>query len=166
MSVRKEKARQLFLDGFNCSQSVATAYADAFGIDAETMLRLSASFGAGIGRMRKTCGAVCGMFFIAGLKTGTVRRDDREGKQHNYETVRSMADQFRLRNGSITCQTLLGLRQAEKSAAPSERTKEYYKSRPCLKMVEDACDIIEEFFPDLALSTQDINKKESGDSTL
>ena len=66
-----------------------------------------------------------------------------------------MADRFREKNGSITCQTLLGLRKAEKSAAPSERNDEYYKSRPCLKMVEDACDIIEEFFPDLLLSEQE-----------
>ena len=151
MSGRKEKARQLFLEGFNCSQSVAAAYADAFGIDPETILRLSASFGAGIGRMRKTCGAVSGMFIIAGLETGSVIGNDREGKQHNYEVVRSMADRFREKNGSFTCQTLLGLRQAEKSAAPSKRTDQYYKSRPCLRMVEDACDIIEEFFPELAL---------------
>lgn len=168
MSVRKEKARELFLEGFNCSQSVAAAYGDAFGIDMETMLRLSSSFGAGIGRMRKTCGAVSGMFFIAGLKTGAVKGDDREGKQHNYEIVREMANRFREKNGSITCQTLLGLRKAEKSAAPSERTDEYYKSRPCLKMVEDACDIIEEFFPELHLSPQqlpeekNIQKNESG----
>lgn len=171
MSIRKEKARQLFLDGFNCSQSVAAAYGDAFGIDTETMLRLSSSFGAGIGRMRKTCGAVSGMFFIAGLKTGTIHGDDREGKQYNYEIVRSMADRFREKNGSITCQTLLGLRKAEKSAAPSERTAEYYKSRPCLKMVEDACDIIEEFFPELQLSvpnnseTRNMYEIKTGDIT-
>ena len=132
MSKRKEKARELFLTGYNCAQSVAAAYADAFGIELETMLRMSASFGAGIGRMRKTCGAVCGMFIIAGLK------------------VRAMADAFREKNHSITCQTLLGLRQAEKSARPSDRTEEYYKTRPCLKMVEDACSILEDFFPDLS----------------
>lgn len=150
MSKRMEKARDLFLEGYNCSQSIAAAYADAFGMDTETMLRVSASFGAGIGRMRKTCGAVCGMFIIAGLKTGATVGSDQAGKQHNYEVVRAMADAFRERNKSITCMTLLGLRKAEKTAAPSERTPDYYKTRPCLRMVEDACRIIEEFFPDLA----------------
>lgn len=150
MSNRTEHAKKLFLEGYNCSQSVAAAYADAFGIEKETMLRLAASFGAGIGRMRKTCGAVCGMFIIAGLKTGSTNGKDQEKKKHNYEIVRAMADSFRKKNGSITCQTLLGLRQAEKSAQPSERTENYYKTRPCLKMVEDACSIIEDFFPDLA----------------
>lgn len=150
MSKHSELAKTLFLEGYNCSQSVAAAYADAFGLERETMLRLSASFGAGIGRMRKTCGAVCGMFIIAGLKTGAVSGEDQEGKGKNYETVRAMADAFRKKNQSITCMTLLGLRKAEKSARPSARTPDYYQSRPCLKMVLDACDIIEEFFPDLA----------------
>lgn len=150
MSKHSELAKALFLEGYNCSQSVSAAYADAFGLDRDTMLRLSTSFGAGIGRMRKTCGAVCGMFIIAGLKTGTISGEDQEGKQKNYETVRAMADAFRKKNQSTTCMTLLGLRKAEKSARPSERTPDYYQSRPCLKMVLDACAIIEEFFPDLA----------------
>ncbi|MDO5146525.1 MAG: C-GCAxxG-C-C family protein [Eubacteriales bacterium] len=150
MSQRAEEAKRLFLEGYNCSQSVAAAYADAFGIEKETMLRLSASFGGGIGRMRKTCGAACGMFLIAGLKTGSTDGKDQEAKGKNYAVVRQMADAFRKENGSITCQTLLGLRRAEASAMPSERTADYYASRPCLKMVEDACRIIEEFFPDLA----------------
>ena len=150
MSKRSETAKELFLEGYNCSQSVAAAYADAFGIDREIMLRMSASFGAGIGRMRKTCGAVCGMFIIAGLKTGATVGADQEGKRKKYEIVRAMADAFRERNQSITCMTLLGLRKAEKSARPSDRTPDYYKSRPCLKMILDACDIVEEFFPDLA----------------
>lgn len=150
MSKHSELAKALFLEGYNCSQSVSAAYADAFDLDRDTMLRLSTSFGAGIGRMRKTCGAVCGMFIIAGLKTGTISGEDQEGKQKNYETVRAMADAFRKKNQSTTCMTLLGLRKAEKSARPSERTPDYYQSRPCLKMVLDACAIIEEFFPDLA----------------
>lgn len=150
MSKHSELAKALFLEGYNCSQSVSAAYADAFGLDRDTMLRLSTSFGAGIGRMRKTCGAVCGMFIIAGLKTGTISGEDQEGKRKNYETVRAMADAFRKKNQSTTCMTLLGLRKAEKSARPSERTPDYYQSRPCLKMVLDACAIIEEFFPDLA----------------
>lgn len=151
MSNRSTKAKQYFMEGFNCSQAVAAAYADAFGMDAEVMLRLSSSFGAGMGRMRKTCGAVSGMFLIAGLKTGSIDGKDQAAKKQNYEVVRAMADAFRKKNGSITCQTLLGLRNAELSAAPSERTPDYYKTRPCLKMVEDACGIIEDFFPELAI---------------
>ena len=64
------KARDLFLKGYNCSQAVFCAYSDLYGIPDELALRLSASFGGGIGRMRSMCGAVCGMSMLAGMETG------------------------------------------------------------------------------------------------
>ena len=67
---RVERAKELFHEGYNCSQSVFAACADIYGIeDEELALRLSASFGGGIGRMRQTCGAACGMFMLADRKS-------------------------------------------------------------------------------------------------
>ncbi|MBR4020758.1 MAG: C_GCAxxG_C_C family protein, partial [Firmicutes bacterium] len=60
MNSRTERAAALFMEGFNCSQSVFAAYADLFGMDEKTALRISASFGGGIGRMREVCGAANG----------------------------------------------------------------------------------------------------------
>ena len=57
---RIEKAVALFKEGYNCSQSVVAAYADLYGFTSEQALRMAASFGGGIGRMRETCGAACG----------------------------------------------------------------------------------------------------------
>lgn len=68
MEDRIEKAVELFKSGFNCSQSVVAAFADMYGFTEEQALRMSASFGGGIGRMRQTCGAACGMFLLAGLE--------------------------------------------------------------------------------------------------
>ena len=51
---RVEKAVELFREGYNCSQSVVAAYADLYGFTEEQALKMSASFGAGIGRMRET----------------------------------------------------------------------------------------------------------------
>ena len=65
---RIAKAVALFKEGYNCSQSVVGAYADLYGFTPEQAFRMSASFGAGIGRMRMTCGAACGMFLLAGLE--------------------------------------------------------------------------------------------------
>ncbi|MBQ5784043.1 MAG: C_GCAxxG_C_C family protein, partial [Bacteroidales bacterium] len=62
---RVERAVALFKEGYNCSQSVVAAYADLYGFTMEQSLKMSASFGAGIGRMRETCGAACGMFLLA-----------------------------------------------------------------------------------------------------
>ena len=65
---RVAKAVALFREGYNCSQSVVTAFADLYGFTREQALHMSASFGGGIGRMRETCGAACGMFLLAGLE--------------------------------------------------------------------------------------------------
>lgn len=76
---RIEKAVALFKEGFNCSQSVVAAFADMYGFTEEQALKMSASFGGGIGRMRETCGAACGLFMLAGLETGATDGADREG---------------------------------------------------------------------------------------
>ena len=60
--LRVERAVQLFKEGYNCSQSVVGAFADLYGFTQERALLMSASFGGGIGRLRQTCGAACGMF--------------------------------------------------------------------------------------------------------
>ena len=77
---RVEKAVELFRQGYNCSQSVVAAYADIYGFTTEQSLKMAASFGAGIGRMRETCGAACGMFLLAGLQTGCTDPKDNAGK--------------------------------------------------------------------------------------
>ena len=66
MEERIEKAVALFKEGYNCSQSVVAAFADMYGFTHEQALKMSASFGGGIGRMRQTCGAACGLFMLAG----------------------------------------------------------------------------------------------------
>ena len=67
---RTERAQQLFGEGYNCAQSVVAAWADVYGVPEDVALRISSSFGGGIGRMRLTCGAASGLFMLAGLETG------------------------------------------------------------------------------------------------
>ncbi|MCI8950643.1 MAG: C_GCAxxG_C_C family protein [Lachnospiraceae bacterium] len=148
MESRAERAVGLFLSGYNCCQSVFAAYSEAFGMDREMALKVSCSMGGGIGRMREVCGAVSGMAMIAGLACGNTDPGNQEAKTKNYETVRQMADQFKKAHKTIICREILGLLEAEESAAPSERTESYYRERPCARMVETAARIIEETFPD------------------
>lgn len=108
-----QKAVGYFKQGYNCSQSVALAFAGHYGIPEPLMARFSASFGGGIGRMRETCGAACAMFMLAGLEVqnaqdapcaldlGTNPYPSQELKKKNYEVVQSLALQFRARTGSI-----------------------------------------------------------------
>ena len=133
-----EQAEALFKAGYNCSQSVVGAFAPMYGIDEHTALRMSASFGGGIGRMRMTCGAACGMFMLAGLDCGATEGADRQGKSHNYAVVQQLAAEFKRVNGSLICAELLGLKKPEITAEAEARTEAYYKKRPCPHMIRHA----------------------------
>lgn len=140
---RVDKARELFKSGFNCSQAVFSAYADLFGMDFETAVRVSVGLGGGVGRLRETCGAVTGMAMLAGLKYADAENNTPQSKQKTYEIVREMVDEFKKTNRSVVCRELLGLTQAEKSTKPDERNGEYYSKRPCAEIVADAARAVE-----------------------
>ena len=95
---RIERAVALFKSGYNCSQAVVAAFADLYGFTDEQAFKMAASFGGGIGRMRQTCGAACGMFLLAGLDTGATEGSDNEGKSYNYKVVQELAEKFRQEN--------------------------------------------------------------------
>ena len=133
-----ERAKALFKQGFNCSQAVCAACADIYGIDEQTALRIAASFGGGIGRMRQTCGAACGMFILAGLENGSATPGDAEGKKQNYTLVQDLAAKFKQENGSLICAELLGIAPKPQEPTPEARTETYYQKRPCVEMVANA----------------------------
>ncbi len=133
---RIRRAEELFMQGFNCSQSVVAAYADMYGYSEEQALAISAGFGGGIGRMRLTCGAACGMFVLAGMHCGSTTAGDREGKSDCYRVVQELARKFTESQGTMVCSELLKLKKdAPLSFEASERTAEYYRSRPCVQQV-------------------------------
>lgn len=142
LEIRAARAVELFKQGYNCSQSVVAAFADMYGFNQDQALRMSASFGGGIGRMRSVCGAACGMFLLAGLETGSVNSEDRDGKAANYAFVQQLAERFRQINGALECAELLGLRKGGATPpTPEARTAQYYAKRPCVQIVETAARI-------------------------
>ncbi len=139
---RIDKAVAFFKEGYNCSQSVVLAYADMYGFTQEQALHMSASFGGGIGRMRETCGAACGMFLLAGFEKCAIDGKDRAGKAANYALVQQLAEKFKEKTGTLRCRDLLGLSSKEPIVSmPEERTSQYYAKRPCVKMIELAATI-------------------------
>ena len=131
-----------FENGYNCAQSVFLSYAQDFGIDKEMALKLSSSFGGGMGRLREVCGAVTAMFAIAGLQKGYTSNDDDEVKAKHYELIQKLADEFKKEHNTIICRELLELNEQISSPIPSKRTEEYYQERPCARFIETACKLI------------------------
>lgn len=146
MSKQGDAAYAWFLQGYNCSQSVVAAFAPQLGLTEEMALRLSAGFGAGIGRMREVCGAFCGVVTVLSMVYADPA--DPKDKSRMYALVQEAAEQYRSRNGgSIICRELL----AKAGAAPAggtaaeERTAEYYKKRPCPELCRICADLCAEF---------------------
>lgn len=135
-----EQAKQLFLSGLNCSQSVAIAFCDEMNMDSETVKKLVIGFGGGMGRLREVCGAVSGMVFVLSALYGD------KGRTEVYSMVQTVAKEYEKANGSIVCRELLGMAPKQiDSPVPEERTKEYYKKRPCAELCRIAADILENF---------------------
>lgn len=134
---RVEKGVALFKQGYNCSQAVTLAFADWYEVPEGLMARMSASFGGGIGRMRETCGTASGIFMLAGLEIAT-EHPDQEVKAQNYKAVQQLAAMFKEQTGSLICRELLKgyVKNISSEPTPEARTDEYYKKRPCVKMVE------------------------------
>lgn len=145
---RVTRAKELFLSGYNCAQAVFAAFADRYGISEELALRLAASFGGGLGRLRETCGAVSGMALVCGLETGCTDAADRMGKKRNYDEMRALAAEFQKVYGTICCREILEKRKVEAEAGgiPEERTEEYYRARPCVYTVMTAAGILQEAY--------------------
>lgn len=176
MGATREKAIELFYQGYNCSQAVFGAYAQRYGIEKDTAMRIAASFGGGMGRMREVCGALSGALMVVGMETGATEGRDTAGKKANYDMVQKVAGIYREKNGSIYCKELLGLvpmpngrkkpaaitqentgelKAAESTVpeltnftetTPEARTQEYYKKRPCPELIGQVCDILDEIF--------------------
>lgn len=137
MGYESEKAalaKKYFTDGYNCAQAVALAFVEESGLTKDALLKLTASFGGGMGRLREVCGAVSAMFMIAGLRYGYIDPLATDDKADHYKLVQELAALFKKETGTIICRELLdGV--ASDGYVPDARTAEYYNKRPCADLV-------------------------------
>ena len=137
-------AAELFLKGYNCAQSVMVAFCDVTGLEKDFAARMASSFGGGMGRMREVCGAVSGMLTVAGLLYGYEDPGERDcNKKAHYQRVQNLAGQFREEIGSIVCRDIL--KNPPSDPNPTPRTAEFYKTRPCTRMVMTAARILDRY---------------------
>ena len=139
-----ERAAELFVQGYSCAQAVFGAFTDVTGMDFDLAMRISAPFGAGMGRMREVCGACSAMFMVAGVVAGYSEADAAQKAAH-YELIQELANRFKERNETLICRELLQGLKTDTRPVPDARTAEYYKARPCLRFVTDAADILDDW---------------------
>lgn len=145
---RAQKAAELFRKGYNCAQSVVLAFEDVLPLNENQLAALSSSFGGGMGRLREVCGAVSGMFMVAGFLRGSTSPVDAASKAEHYALIQQLAGDFKEKHNTIICRELLNI-DADGNPVPSKRTESYYASRPCEQFVYDAAEIIDQYLKDV-----------------
>ena len=133
-----------FEKGCNCAQAVFLAFSDVTGLDEATAMKISASFGGGMGKLREVCGAVTGMFMAAGMIYADDHIPTLEAKAAHYKKIQDLANRFKEENGSYLCRELLEGVPVSKETAPEERTEQYYKKRPCGELCRIAAQLLDE----------------------
>lgn len=119
MTDRQQIALTKKHSGCNCAQAVVCAFADKIGIDEQLCRAVASSFGAGMGNMEGTCGALTGAAIVLGMaqKRGMAR----------------IMAKFQQRNGATQCKQLKGVETG-------------CVLRPCDDCVTDAVEFLEEEF--------------------
>jgi C_GCAxxG_C_C family probable redox protein len=142
MTTKPDQAAATFINGFNCAQAVFSTYAEEFGIDRTTALKISCGFGAGMGRRQEVCGAVSGAIMLIGCKYGKTIREDNAANDLTYKHVRELSEKFIAKHGSTSCKELLGcnLQTPEGQQVFKENN---FKELKCSRYVHDASELAE-----------------------
>lgn len=139
---RKEYAQKQFSDGFNCAQSVLSAFCNNFSLNETTALKIAAGFGGGC-RCGDVCGAVTGAIMALGLKYGHCRKGDAETKNNaNTKTV-DFIEKFKGKNRTIVCRELLGYDLSKEEDYKIMQEKNLFKTE-CVRFIDNAVEILEE----------------------
>lgn len=104
----KAAAADYHAQGFNCAQSVICAMAPKLGLDDHTAFALAEGFGAGMGGMTETCGAISGAVAIMGFVMSD-GMDNPKTKGQTYKLSREIAKRFKTKNTTTVCGTLKGI---------------------------------------------------------
>lgn len=130
MSKRTEEAAYRHEHGHNCAQAVACVFAKELGYDEKMVFQASEGFGAGMGGMECTCGAVCGAVMAAGMKN-SVMGQEKLTKGSTYLLSKKITEKFKEKNGTVICKELKGIENGN-------------VRRSCAGCIEDAVCITEE----------------------
>jgi len=144
VAAKVDEARSLYLSGYNCAQSVFAAFSQEMGLKREDALRMASGMGGGIGGLRMTCGAVSAMAMVLSALYGYDDAADFEGKKQLYADIQRLHSSFIAEHETSECRALLQKSGIVVKAQPSERTPEYYRTRPCARYIELCAKFISE----------------------
>ncbi len=140
---RKQIAIETFRSGMNCAQSILSAYSDDFDLGCGASLELASGFGAGMGRLQKTCGAVTGSFMVIGINNSRNIPDDNIRASKTPDMIQSFNNEFIKRNRTTNCSELLNC-DLNTEAGQELFKKNNLGEEVCQKCIGDSIEIIED----------------------
>jgi len=123
MKSRVEDAAERHKKGYNCSQAVVCTYCDLLEMGEKEAFRISEGFGAGMGAMESTCGALSGAIMLAGLKKSDGNMGAPKTKGETYGLTKEVVRRFQERCGATICREIKGV----------ETGKPKYACRDCVR---------------------------------
>ena len=97
---KRELALNIKRQRTNCAQAVLCAFSEETGLSQETLRKIGAGLGLGMGCMEGPCGALCAAEILLGLIRG-------EGRPL-YPDATRIVETFREKCGSIICKEIKG----------------------------------------------------------
>lgn len=142
--VKVETAKNLFLKGYNCTQSILYAFRDELDLSEETALKISCGLGAGMARKGEVCGAVTGGILVLGMRYGRVLNEDRTATEITYTKTQELMSLFTSRHGSFLCRQLLNGCDLSTEEGKSFFKENDYLNQICLNCVKSIVEILEQ----------------------
>lgn len=141
--LKSQKAVESFKKGYNCAQSVLSVYADELKFDHELTMEISSGFGAGMGRLQETCGAVTGAFMVIGIYNSKKYTKAEKGKEESVRMIQQFNKEFEKIHGSNKCHELLNC-DLKKAEGQRYFVSGKLSEKVCEKCVAGAVEILEE----------------------
>ena len=133
MKQRTQKALESFRAEQNCAQSVLTSYSDKLNFDKALALSITSGFGAGMGRLQKTCGAVTGAFMVIGIYNDMHISDSNESKETTNTMIQKFNEKFNAIHQTTDCAKLLNC------DLKTEKGQEHFHDNNLIEKVCEKC---------------------------
>jgi len=142
----QENSIELFNSGYNCAQSVLISFTDLLKIDKETAKNVASGFGAGMGRLQGTCGAITGAYMVFGLFDNSKFKNNTEKNENTYQIIQQFEREFKQLNGTTECRLLINCDLNTKKGKEKFKDQDLKKS-VCEKCIVDSINLtIEKLF--------------------
>ena len=138
-----EKAQKQFESGLNCAQSVVSSFSDPLDFNEELALDLASGFGAGMGKLQQTCGAVTGAYMVLGIHCSRNQKDRILAKDDAAKMIQDFEQRFKMLHGTTLCKELIPV-DLNTEKGQKAFTEYNMKENVCMKCVKNATKIVQD----------------------